>query len=104
MHHAAATPKTRFSGTAMAAVSSVRRMADSASGSFSAAQYAVQPALSASTNTAASGSTRNSPMKPSASAVSSQRMAGASVVLTRRGMAALMPHPRSGDGPRPAGR
>ena len=33
MHQAAATPNTRFSGTAMAAVMSVSRMADQASGS-----------------------------------------------------------------------
>ncbi|MNU11301.1 hypothetical protein D3C72_2590430 [compost metagenome] len=33
MHHAAATPNTRFSGTAMSAVISVSLMADQASGS-----------------------------------------------------------------------
>jgi hypothetical protein len=38
MHQAAATPNTRFSGTAMAAVISVRRIADQASGSFSASR------------------------------------------------------------------
>ena len=37
MAHAAATPNTRLSGTAIAAVSSVRRIAASASGSTIAA-------------------------------------------------------------------
>jgi hypothetical protein len=38
MAQAAATPNTRFSGTAMAAVISVSRMADQASGSRRASQ------------------------------------------------------------------
>ena len=67
--HAAATPKTRFSGTAIAAVSSVSRSAESAIGSTSASTYAAAPLSSACTKTATSGTTRNRPMKPTAMAV-----------------------------------
>jgi len=46
--HAAATPKTRFKGTLMAAASSVSWMAETASGSMMAATYTSQPFLKAS--------------------------------------------------------
>src|SRR5450830_527832 len=59
MHHDAATPNTRFSGTAMAAVIRVSLMAEIASGSMMAAIYASQPFLNASANTATSGTNRN---------------------------------------------
>ena len=55
---AAATPKTRFSGTAMAAAVSVRRIAERASGSVIAARYTSMPLANASTNTTASGMNR----------------------------------------------
>ena len=48
MAHAAAMPKTRLSGTAIAAASSVSRIADSASGSVMAAKYTSTPFFSAS--------------------------------------------------------
>ncbi len=48
MAHAAATPNTTLSGTAIAATLSVSVMADSASGSASAAQYTSRPLRSAS--------------------------------------------------------
>jgi hypothetical protein len=60
MAHAAATPNTRFAGTAMAVTMSVSSIADHASGSCNAAQYSPQPFLKASTNTATSGKPRNS--------------------------------------------
>ena len=60
MAQAAATPKTMLSGTAMAATSSVSRIAASASGSAKRGQEGVDAAPKASENTASSGSTRNS--------------------------------------------
>ncbi|MNU07413.1 hypothetical protein D3C72_2529900 [compost metagenome] len=50
----------------MSAVISVSLMADQASGSRRPSRYAPKPLRSASANTAASGSTRNSSMKISA--------------------------------------
>ena len=47
MHHAAATPNTRLSGTAMRDVSSVSLMADSASASTMDATYTSKPLRSA---------------------------------------------------------
>ena len=60
MAQAAATPKTRFSGTTQGAVSSVSRMALSASGSVTARQYTAMPSAKAWVKTAASGTKRNS--------------------------------------------
>src|SRR5690606_29373688 len=78
--HAAATPKTRLSGTAIAATVSVRRMAASVSGSLSANRNSPAPRRNASMNTAISGSTRNSTRKPSASAIRIPLARGPSVV------------------------
>ncbi|MNT02392.1 hypothetical protein D3C72_1368870 [compost metagenome] len=58
MHQEAATPNTRFSGTAMAAVIRVNLIAEIASGSMMAAIYASQPFLNASANTATRGTMR----------------------------------------------
>jgi len=79
MAQAATTPNTRFNGTAMAATSSVSRIADHASGSTSAATYVCQPLRSASMNTIASGITRNSARNASTRPSSSQRTARGSV-------------------------
>ena len=49
---AAASPNTAFSGTAMAATRSVRRMAASASGSANDAHQSATPSFSASVTTA----------------------------------------------------
>ena len=80
MAQAAETPKTRFSGTLMAATSSVSRIADSASGSVMAASATSRPLRSACANTLASGTKRNSVMKPSAVPISSHCTQRASVV------------------------
>src|SRR6478609_6215515 len=56
--HAAATPNTRFAGTAIAAAVSVSLMALIASGSVNAWKNGPNPLRSASVNTAASGSRR----------------------------------------------
>ena len=69
MAQAAATPKSVFNGTAIAAARSVSRIADHASGSTIAAMQASQPLRSASLKTTASGMRRKMPTKPSASAV-----------------------------------
>src|SRR5688572_21757557 len=61
MAQAAATPKTRFSGTAMAAARSVRLIDASAAGSLRLAKYGPSPLRSASVKTAARGMSRKSP-------------------------------------------
>ena len=66
MAQAAATPNTRFTGSAMAATSKVRRIAAQASGSTMASRYKAQPLRKASANTAASGTSRNSVRNSSA--------------------------------------
>src|ERR1019366_5586292 len=78
--HAADTPNTRFSGTAMPAASSVKRMAASASGSLKLAKYVATPFWSAVANTTASGMNRNSPRKSAATPIRSQRTTADSVV------------------------
>ena len=70
---AAATPNTRLKGTAMAATVSVSFTAAHAIGFETAAQYALIPLVNAWTNTASSGSTRNSTRNVSATAISSRR-------------------------------
>src|SRR5215203_6160185 len=59
--HAAASPKTRFSGTVIAAASRVRLIDASAAGSVRLVKYGPRPLRSAYVNTAASGITRKSP-------------------------------------------
>ena len=86
----AARPKTRFSGTATAAVSSVSRIAAHASGSRKAATYAAKPFSSAWAKTATSGSTRNTARNTTATASSAARTTGGSV------RARLTPAPRGG--------
>src|SRR5690606_838810 len=70
---AAATPNTRFRGTAIAAAISVSHIDARASGSEIAAQYSSKPLCSASWNTVASGSSRNSAKKPIAMPINSRR-------------------------------
>ena len=85
MHHDAATPPTAFTGTAIAATSSVKRIAASVSGSRTVSQAGPMPRRSASVNTAASGSTRNSSVTASAStSTSSRAQRGSSVAAVRR--------------------
>eukprot|EP01022_Parablepharisma_sp_SALTPOND_P004178 TRINITY_DN1187_c2_g1_i1.p1 TRINITY_DN1187_c2_g1~~TRINITY_DN1187_c2_g1_i1.p1 ORF type:complete len:554 (-),score=206.99 TRINITY_DN1187_c2_g1_i1:2173-3834(-) len=78
--HAAATPKTRFSGTAMAAVSRVSLMADQASASVIDATQTSQPLRSASQNTATSGTNRNRVRNTSATPISDARTQAGSPV------------------------
>src|SRR5258706_5394463 len=84
MHHAAATPKARFKGTATPAAISVSLIADSASGSVMAAKYTPAPFLKASTKTVASGTKRNSERKASATPISSHLTQVGSVVASGR--------------------
>src|SRR6185295_1785927 len=77
---AAATPNTRFSGTAMAATSKVSQIADSVSGSASVSQTLAGPRLKACSNTMISGSSRNTAMKMKAAAIRNQRASGCSLV------------------------
>src|SRR2546423_8569486 len=76
--HAAATPKTRLSGTVIAAVSNVRRIAASASGSVIAVTYAPTPLRKPSSRTNSSGTNRNTVRKASAAPISSRRTQAAS--------------------------
>src|SRR5882724_2874108 len=66
-------PNTAFSGTAMAAVISVSRIAASASGSVIALQASERPSPNASLNTTMSGTMRKAPMNDSATNVNNQR-------------------------------
>jgi hypothetical protein len=77
---AAATPKTRFRGTAMAATASVSRIAASVSGSFNAKRNSPAPLRNASMKTAISGRTRKRARKPNASVISTPFASGLSVV------------------------
>src|SRR6185312_1047582 len=61
MAQEADNPKRRLQGTAIAAVSKVRRMAASATGSRIESTYTPHPLLNASVKTAASGIKRKSP-------------------------------------------
>src|SRR6266702_1533236 len=85
--HAAATPKTRLIGTAMAAVSKVSSIAERASGSATASQYAPSPRLSASAKTTTNGRTRKNSRKVSATPVRIQRTMAGSVNGSRTGAA-----------------
>ena len=75
----AARPKARFSGTAMAAVSSVSRIAAHASGSRRAVTYAPRPFSRAWAKTAASGSTRKTARNTTATTSRAARTMGGSV-------------------------
>ena len=77
---AAATPKTRLSGTAMAATSKVSQIADSVSGSASVSHTLAGPRLNAWSNTTISGSSRKTPRKMKAVAIRNQRASGFSLV------------------------
>ena len=87
MPHAAAIPKTTLTGTAMAAASSVRRMAASESGARIAARYAPGPPRRAWANTATSGRTTSSPSSAAAAAMSRPRTDEDSVTADERGLA-----------------
>src|SRR6266566_4396547 len=77
---AAATPKIRFSGTAMPAAISVKRIAASASGSRKLAKYTETPLASAEVKTTAKGINRNTPRNKTAIVISDQRTNTPSVV------------------------
>ena len=70
MAQAAATPNTRLSGTTIAAMMRVSRIALQASGSLMASKNAPRPLRSASVKTAASGRIKNRKMKASAMPIS----------------------------------
>src|SRR6266550_8255244 len=70
---AAATPNNRFAGTAIAAASSVSRIAASASGSTIAAAYTPNPLRSAEKKTNAKGTNRKPVRKKSAPAINARR-------------------------------
>src|SRR5262245_1284073 len=80
--HAAARPKTRFSGTAMAAAESVRRMAAQVSGSANDARYAPTPFCKAWANTATTGRHTNKTRKVSAAPMRATRTTLDSVATT----------------------
>ena len=73
MSQAAATPNTVFSGTTMAAVSSVRPMACRVSSCHSLLRYSPTPFSSAWANTDPSGSTTTTPRNSSPMPISDQR-------------------------------
>src|SRR4051812_44157236 len=80
--HAAATPNTTLSGTAIAAVNKVSLMAAIESASLSFARYGPTPLANASMNTEAMGSTTNRPRNANARPISSARIGHASVTVT----------------------
>src|SRR5262245_53378857 len=73
MAQAAAMPKTQLSGTATAAVRSVNRIAETASGSLSDCQYKCQPLLKALAKTTIKGRKTKNPRKANAIAMSKRR-------------------------------
>src|SRR5262245_56960719 len=77
--HAAASPKIRFSGTAIAAVVSVRRIACRETGSPTAERYAAIPFSKAFANTSSKGTRRKSVRNPIATAIRQTRTARGSV-------------------------
>src|SRR5450830_1772893 len=81
--HAAATPNTRFNGTAIPAAISVRRIADNASGSVIESRYTCQPFLKASLNTATNSTNKNKVRKPNAANIRAYRIQRGSVVAAR---------------------
>lgn len=100
---AAITPKTRLSGTEMAATSSVRRMAESASGSTIASQKLSAPLRKASKKTETSGRTRKAARKTKAIAINASR-AGSSLAGSRNGRGRAgsgLRHNRTSCGSRP---
>ena len=80
MAQAAATPPNVFTGTEIAATSSVRRMAARESGSLIALQAGSQPRRSASASTAASGSRKITTASATASSTSATRAGAGSRV------------------------
>src|SRR5688572_1276576 len=82
INHAAETPNTMLSGTAIAAVSSVRRIADSVSGSPSFAKYGPTPFANASRKTERIGSATNSPRNARVNPMSRNRTGLDSVIVT----------------------
>ena len=106
MAQAAATPKTRFRGTAIPAARRVSLKAAKVMGSRSAPTYAVQPFSSACAKTLARGRRRNSERKATATRVSTAFTAKGSEVAralvskrVRSAIVAAIATPRSG-GPR----
>src|SRR4051794_2528463 len=85
IHHAAATPNTRFAGTEIAAVNNVRRIEASASGSLNALKYTPNPFRNASVNTAASGSTKKKARNRNATPINVHRTQNESCVAVRDG-------------------
>src|SRR4051794_40251884 len=83
--HAAITPNTRLRLTEIAATPSVRRIADSASGSVSADKYATTPRENACANTTTSGSTTKTERKVTATAMMMTRTSHGSVRVSARG-------------------
>jgi hypothetical protein len=81
---AATTPNTRLRPTEIAATISVSLMADSASGSDSAARYATIPLENACANTTTSGITTNTMRKITAIAMMTKRMILGSVRRSSR--------------------
>src|SRR6195256_239257 len=81
---AAATPNTRLRLTEIAATSSVSLIAESASGSVSAAKYEEMPLEKACANTTTSGSTTNTVRNVTASAMMMKRTGPGSVRESRR--------------------
>src|SRR6185437_15881277 len=86
---AAATPKTRLSGTAMAATSSVSLIAATPSRSLSALRNTAGPLANACVNTATSGSSRITARNSTAMPISVHLTAGLSLVGTERPAAGL---------------
>src|SRR5882762_3103341 len=80
MAQAAATPKRRFSGTAMPAAMTVSRIAAQASGSRKLARYADKPFTKAELKTTSNGKNRKTPRNSTGILDSSQRTQGHSVV------------------------
>jgi hypothetical protein len=79
-HQAAAMPKTRLSGTAIAATSKVKRMAACDCGSPKAMKYSPAPLRKASTKTRTSGRTMTASKKTTAIPISVRLIQSRSVV------------------------
>ena len=89
MAQAAAMPKTAFSGTAMAAVSRVSRIAERASGSCRVAAAKATPCFSASAKTAIRGANSSKVSRTSTTPISRRRSQSGSVVARRNRGAAV---------------
>src|SRR5690606_6893069 len=81
-------PKIRLQGTAMAATSRVSLMAAIASGFLNTSRYLSRPKRNASTNTAASGSRRNSAIRRTVTPIANTRKPSGSVTGERKADAA----------------